>query len=161
MLNSAITIAFALVAVAVALNFWRLLRGPSVPDRILALDTLYVNTIALLVLLGIKLSSALYAACFSFVSQCKKKVEYVRRVYPCLDELRSKLQASWVREVAQNTESIDLSDAREETAAALAAAYYDPLLEEIVLRPGESNVRWRNLNGGADLDGVVPSRVSL
>lgn len=60
MLNSAITIAFALVATAVALNFWRLLRGPSAPDRILALDTLYVNTIALLVLLGIKLSSALY-----------------------------------------------------------------------------------------------------
>ena len=60
MLNSAITIAFALVAAAVALNFWRLLRGPSAPDRILALDTLYVNTIALLVLLGIQLSSALY-----------------------------------------------------------------------------------------------------
>ena len=60
MLNSAITIAFALVAAAVALNFWRLLRGPSAADRILALDTLYVNTIALLVLLGIQLSSALY-----------------------------------------------------------------------------------------------------
>lgn len=60
MLNSAITIAFALVAAAVALNYWRLLRGPSAPDRILALDTLYVNTIALLVLLGIQLSSALY-----------------------------------------------------------------------------------------------------
>ena len=60
MLNSALTIAFALVSAAVALNFWRLLRGPSAPDRILALDTLYVNTIALLVLLGIHLSSALY-----------------------------------------------------------------------------------------------------
>ena len=60
MLNSALTIAFALVSAAVALNFWRLLRGPSAPDRILALDTLYVNTIALLVLLGIQLSSALY-----------------------------------------------------------------------------------------------------
>ena len=60
MLNNALTIAFALVSAAVALNFWRLLRGPSAPDRILALDTLYVNTIALLVLLGIHLSSALY-----------------------------------------------------------------------------------------------------
>lgn len=60
MLNGAITIAFALVSAAVALNFWRLLRGPSAPDRILALDTLYVNAIALLVLLGIRLSSALY-----------------------------------------------------------------------------------------------------
>lgn len=60
MLNTVIHIAFVLVAGAVALSFWRLLRGPSAPDRILALDTLYVNTIALLVLLGIHLGSALY-----------------------------------------------------------------------------------------------------
>jgi multicomponent K+:H+ antiporter subunit F len=60
MLSLVIPIAFALVAGAVAMNFWRLLRGPSAPDRILALDTLYVNTIALLVLLGIHLGSALY-----------------------------------------------------------------------------------------------------
>tara|TARA_R110002073_G_scaffold219406_1_gene379725 strand:- start:2545 stop:2814 length:270 start_codon:yes stop_codon:yes gene_type:complete len=60
MLDIAIPIAFALVAVAAALSFWRLLRGPSVPDRILALDTLYVNTIALLILLGIHLSQAIY-----------------------------------------------------------------------------------------------------
>lgn len=60
MLKLALGIAFALVAAAIALSFWRLLRGPSAPDRILALDTLYVNTIALLVLLGIHLGSALY-----------------------------------------------------------------------------------------------------
>lgn len=60
MLNAILPIAFALVAGAVALTLWRLLRGPSAPDRILALDTLYVNAIALLVLLGIHLSSALY-----------------------------------------------------------------------------------------------------
>ena len=60
MLNTVLPIAFALVAAAFALSFWRLLRGPSAPDRILALDTLYVNTIALLVLLGIHLGSALY-----------------------------------------------------------------------------------------------------
>ncbi len=60
MLNWVIPVAFALVAAAFALSFWRLLRGPSAPDRVLALDTLYVNTIALLVLLGIHLGSALY-----------------------------------------------------------------------------------------------------
>lgn len=60
MMAIVIPIAFALVAAAVAITFWRLLRGPSAPDRILALDTLYVNTIALLVLLGIHLGSALY-----------------------------------------------------------------------------------------------------
>lgn len=46
--------------VALLLNAWRLLRGPGLPDRILALDTLYVNTLALLVLLGIRLDTTLY-----------------------------------------------------------------------------------------------------
>ena len=60
MLNIALTIAFGLLAAAFALTFWRLLRGPDAPDRILALDTLYVNAIALLVLLGVHLGTALY-----------------------------------------------------------------------------------------------------
>ena len=60
MLNSAVYIAFGLVSAALLLSFWRLLVGPSKPDRILALDTLYVNTVALLVLLGIHLASNLY-----------------------------------------------------------------------------------------------------
>ena len=33
---------------------WRLLRGPDLPDRILALDTLYINALALVVLMGIQ-----------------------------------------------------------------------------------------------------------
>ena len=60
MLMTVIPIAYALVTLALLLNFWRLLRGPDAPDRILALDTLYVNTIALLVLLGIHLGNAIY-----------------------------------------------------------------------------------------------------
>lgn len=56
----ALPIAFILVAAAFALSIWRLLAGPDAPDRILALDTLYINAIALLVLLGIHLTSALY-----------------------------------------------------------------------------------------------------
>ncbi|SER02400.1 multicomponent K+:H+ antiporter subunit F [Nitrosomonas sp. Nm51] len=60
MLAISIQIAFALVAAAVAMSFWRLLRGPDAPNRILALDTLYINTIAILVLLGIHLGSALF-----------------------------------------------------------------------------------------------------
>ena len=46
--------------VAILLALWRLLRGPSAPDRILALDTLYVNAMALLILLGVKLGTAIY-----------------------------------------------------------------------------------------------------
>ena len=47
-------------ALALALNAWRLLKGPTLPDRILALDTLYINTLALLVLLGVLLNSTVY-----------------------------------------------------------------------------------------------------
>ena len=60
MLNVALAIAFALVAAAFVLSVVRLLRGPHAPDRILALDTLYINAIALLVLFGIRLASPLY-----------------------------------------------------------------------------------------------------
>lgn len=60
MLSIALALAFTLVSAAVVLSLYRLLRGPSSPDRILALDTLYINTIALLVLLGIHLASPLY-----------------------------------------------------------------------------------------------------
>jgi len=52
--------AMAAFVVAMALNAWRLLKGPSPVDRILALDTLYINTIALLVLLGIQRGTPLY-----------------------------------------------------------------------------------------------------
>jgi len=60
MLSIAIPIAFALVGGAFALTLWRLLVGPSAPDRILALDTLAVTAIAMLVLFGIQQGSALY-----------------------------------------------------------------------------------------------------
>jgi multicomponent K+:H+ antiporter subunit F len=60
MLSVALTLAFGLVAAALAISLWRLLIGPDQPDRILALDTLYVNAIAFLVLFGIHLGSPLY-----------------------------------------------------------------------------------------------------
>lgn len=60
MLTAVLYIAFALMSAALLLNLWRVLRGPEVTDRIIALDTLYINTIALLVLHGIHLGSAIY-----------------------------------------------------------------------------------------------------
>lgn len=60
MLTIALYIAFAFVSTALLMSLWRLIIGPSHPDRILALDTLYVNTVALLVLLGIHLASDIY-----------------------------------------------------------------------------------------------------
>lgn len=60
MLEIAIYIAFGLVSTALLLSLWRLVVGPSKPDRILALDTLHVNGVALLVLFGIAFASQLY-----------------------------------------------------------------------------------------------------
>ncbi|MFY8084773.1 MAG: K+/H+ antiporter subunit F [Rubrivivax sp.] len=45
---------------ALLLNAWRLFQGPSLPDRILALDTLYINALALLVCLGMLWRTAVY-----------------------------------------------------------------------------------------------------
>ncbi len=48
------------VGLAMLLALWRLLRGPTVPDRILALDTLSVTAIAELMLFGMYLDSPIY-----------------------------------------------------------------------------------------------------
>lgn len=60
MLTTTIWIATGAIGLALLLNLYRLLRGPDVPDRIIALDTAYVNAIALLVLFGIQQNSTLY-----------------------------------------------------------------------------------------------------
>ena len=44
MLSTAILVATTLVCISLSLNLWRLFLGPSRPDRILALDTMYINS---------------------------------------------------------------------------------------------------------------------
>lgn len=60
MLAIVIPVAYAVMGLALLLTLWRLLVGPELPDRIMALDTLYINTVALLVLLGIDQNSTVY-----------------------------------------------------------------------------------------------------
>lgn len=60
MLQSVIQLTMFLIALALALNLWRLCIGPSLPDRILALDTMYINAIALLVVFGMYEQKSLY-----------------------------------------------------------------------------------------------------
>ncbi len=60
MLTLAIETGLVLIGLAMALNIWRLMRGPDATDRILALDTLTINAIALLVLFGIRAGSSAY-----------------------------------------------------------------------------------------------------
>jgi multicomponent K+:H+ antiporter subunit F len=58
-LDWALNFAMGAVALAMLLCGWRLLLGPTLPDRILALDTLYINAVALAVLAGLQARSAL------------------------------------------------------------------------------------------------------
>lgn len=60
MLAYVIPFCLALLCLAVALNMTRLVKGPEMPDRVLALDTLYVNALALIVIFGIWLASDLF-----------------------------------------------------------------------------------------------------
>ncbi|MBA4289940.1 MAG: K+/H+ antiporter subunit F [Pseudomonas sp.] len=60
MLAYVIPVCLVIIGLALVLTMARLVIGPDLPDRILALDTLYINAIALLVLFGIWLNSTLY-----------------------------------------------------------------------------------------------------
>ncbi len=60
MLSTVLPLVTVLTSVALVLNAIRLVIGPSTADRILALDTLYINAIALIVLLGLHFSSDMY-----------------------------------------------------------------------------------------------------
>ncbi|WP_372876458.1 K+/H+ antiporter subunit F [Pseudomonas sp.] len=60
MLAYVIPLCLAIMGLALVLTLARLIKGPDMPDRILALDTLYINAIALLVLFGVWLGSDLY-----------------------------------------------------------------------------------------------------
>ncbi len=58
-LTLALDISVGAVSLAMVLCLWRLVRGPQSIDRVLAVDTLYLNTVALVLLLGIRLDTHL------------------------------------------------------------------------------------------------------
>lgn len=58
-LDIAIAVSSGVFALALLMNLWRLARGPDAVDRVLALDTLFVNSIALIIIAGIALSTTL------------------------------------------------------------------------------------------------------
>jgi len=74
MIDTAVTIAVIMLGIALPLNAWRLFVGPDATDRILALDTLYINATALIVLFGIRIGradffeAALLIALLGFIS---------------------------------------------------------------------------------------------
>lgn len=74
MIEYAVLYAYGVICIALLLNLWRLLVGPSSIDRILAVDTMVINVIALIIIYGIQQASSIYFeaallfAMFGFVS---------------------------------------------------------------------------------------------
>jgi multicomponent K+:H+ antiporter subunit F len=74
MLKTVVLVAMGILGIALVLNAWRLLRGPDATDRILALDTLYINAAAVIVLFGVWIGrpdffeAALLIALLGFIS---------------------------------------------------------------------------------------------
>ena len=74
MIQVALHVAAGCIALGLVLNVWRLLRGPALSDRIVALDTMVINAIALIVLIGMiggsdtYFEAALLLAMVGFVS---------------------------------------------------------------------------------------------
>jgi multicomponent K+:H+ antiporter subunit F len=60
MLSGAITVALVLLGLSLALTLVRVVLGPDLTDRIVALDTLYINAAAMLVLYGLELGTGRY-----------------------------------------------------------------------------------------------------
>jgi len=59
-LSITLTAAQLLLAAGALICVWRMWRGPHAEDRVLALDTLYVNGMLLVLTFGLRSSSTLY-----------------------------------------------------------------------------------------------------
>jgi len=60
MIAAALLFALGCFGLGLLLNLWRLAVGPTLGDRILALDTMVINSIALLILYGIWAGTAVF-----------------------------------------------------------------------------------------------------
>lgn len=60
MIECAYIFAFGCFALAMLMNLWKVVTGTEITDRILALDTMFINSIALVVLFGVFLSSEIF-----------------------------------------------------------------------------------------------------
>ena len=60
MIAYALIFAFACFGIALLFNLYRVVIAPGVPDRILALDTMTINMIAILTLFGIREGTEMY-----------------------------------------------------------------------------------------------------
>lgn len=74
MIAHALVFGYFAASLALLFNLWRLVKGPTIMDRVLALDTMVINVIALIVFFGIQQNTAVYfeaallLAMFGFVA---------------------------------------------------------------------------------------------
>ncbi|GAB2939525.1 MULTISPECIES: K+/H+ antiporter subunit F [Aquaspirillum] len=74
MIDYALHFGFFALSLALLMNIWRAIKGPTDMDRILAVDTMVINLIAVIILYGIYEKTTLYFeaallfAMFGFVS---------------------------------------------------------------------------------------------
>ena len=59
-IDVSVTLAQIIVALALVIAAWRLIRGPRAQDRIIALDSLYASAMLMLVLIGMRAATTLY-----------------------------------------------------------------------------------------------------
>ena len=60
MIAYALVFAMASIGLGLLMNLWLLVRGPGRADRVLALDTMVINVVALLILYGIRQGTGVY-----------------------------------------------------------------------------------------------------
>jgi multicomponent K+:H+ antiporter subunit F len=87
MIEAALAFAIGCFALALLFNLWRIARAPGVVDRVLALDTMVINSIALLNLYGILRGTPVYFE----VSMLIAMVGFVSTVAYCRFILRGNI----------------------------------------------------------------------
>ncbi|MEG0448668.1 MAG: Na(+)/H(+) antiporter subunit F1 [Lysinibacillus sp.] len=60
MIEQVLLLALALFSVSIALSLYRVIRGPSMPDRAIALDTIGINLLSLIAIVSIVLKTKAY-----------------------------------------------------------------------------------------------------
>ena len=74
LLSTAITLTLGAYGAAMLIAAWRMLRGPSAQDRVLALDLIYIIGMLIALVIGLRYTSSMYfeaallIALFGFVS---------------------------------------------------------------------------------------------
>lgn len=60
MIELILNIAITFFALTIALSFYRVVRGPSMPDRVVALDTIGVNLLSMVAIISILFDTTAY-----------------------------------------------------------------------------------------------------